>query len=59
MIEKFLTLIIKELGPTGLLIVGLFFLFDRNTRNICACIKAINEELSQIIFLLNQLLNKK
>ena len=59
MIEQILTNIIKELGPTGLLIFGLFFIAERYCRALCNKIGKINDELAEIIKLLNKLLTEK
>jgi hypothetical protein len=48
MIQEIINQIIKELGPTGLLICGLYFLLGKHIQNISKHIETINEELGQI-----------
>lgn len=59
MIEEVCTSIIKELGPTGLLIIGMFFIAERYCRHLCNRIGKINDELGEIVELLKKLTNKK
>jgi hypothetical protein len=48
MIEQFMTLIIKELGPTGLLILGLYWLVGKSIKDIASHIKTINHNSTEI-----------
>lgn len=58
MIEDLFTTIIKELGATGLLIVGLYFILERGSKRISARIKVINDEMGEIVKLLNCIVYK-
>ena len=58
MIEKVVTLIIIELGPTGLLICGLYFLLGKHLQKISAHIEVINHELGEIKNLMLAIYNK-
>lgn len=44
--------IIKDLGPTGLLVVGLYFFMHKPLVNISRSIKKLNGELSEILAIL-------
>ena len=59
MIEDVITVIIKELGPTGLLICGLYFLLGKHLQKIGTHIATINDELGQIKDLLQKESDKK
>jgi hypothetical protein len=59
MFEKFCQELIRELGATGILILGLFFILDRSSGKMCASLKVINDELKEIIKLLNALVYKE
>lgn len=48
MFEKILILIINELGPTGLLVVGLYVILRRPLVSMQKSLKTINEELGEI-----------
>lgn len=48
MFEKIMELIVKDLGPTGLLIVGLYFVLGRHITKICQHIAVINNEIGKI-----------
>jgi len=48
MIEKFMILIIQELGPVGLLIVGLYLTLGKHIQKICGHIEKINAEIGSI-----------
>lgn len=48
MIERFMILIIQELGPAGLLIVGLYFILGKHLKKICNHIAVINDEIGKI-----------
>jgi len=52
MIDEFLQAIVRELGPQGLLIVGLYFLLYKPLRRMAASLKTINDELGEIVTLL-------
>jgi len=47
MIEKILILIIQELGPTGLLICGLYLILGKHLKKISHHTQIINEELGE------------
>jgi hypothetical protein len=48
MIEKFMILMIQELGPTGLLILGMYWLFQKHLRCMCDHITTMNHEMGEI-----------
>jgi len=52
MIERFFEKLIEELGASGMLVVGLYFLLYRPLNSMAKHIKHINEELGEIIRLL-------
>jgi len=58
MIEQIITCIIKELGATGLLIVGLYFILKGAAEKIYGPLKTINEELGEIRDILKSTLLK-
>jgi len=47
MIEKIMILIIQELGPTGLLICGLYLILGKHLKKISKHIEIINGELGE------------
>lgn len=53
MIERFIETLIEELGATGLLVVGLYFLLHRPLKAMAHHLEIINHELQKIVFLLN------
>ncbi len=57
MIEKICILIIEELGPTGLLVVGLYIVLGKPLRKIADHVATINGEGAKIIELLNRLIH--
>ena len=50
MIERLIQSIIEDLGATGLLVIGLYWLLWSPLRQIAASLKIINHELAQIAF---------
>lgn len=54
MIERFFEKLIEELGATGLLVVGLYFILYRPLNSMAKHIKNINDELREIISLLKR-----
>jgi hypothetical protein len=54
MIQTFCEQLIKELGPTGLLIVGLYGIIYMPLRDAARSLKKINEELSEVITLIRE-----
>jgi len=52
MIEKFCADIIKELGATGVLVIGLYFLLYRPLAKMSRHLHKINDELGEIITLI-------
>lgn len=48
MIERFLEKLIEELGATGLLILGLYWILYQPLRQISKHMKKVNEELAEI-----------
>jgi len=57
MIEKLFIMIIEELGPTGLLVVGLYIVLGKPLKKIADHVANINDEGSKIIDLLNRVIN--
>ena len=41
-------LMIQELGPTGLLILGMYWLFQKHLRCMCDHITTMNHEMGEI-----------
>lgn len=56
MIETFCTALIKELGATGILLLGLAIIFFHVTREISRPLKVINGEIGEIRDLLKEAL---
>jgi len=52
MIEHFIEKLINELGATGLLVIGLYFLLFRPLTAMAKHLRMINHELGQIIQIL-------
>jgi len=48
LIEQWVQIIVKDLGPTGLLVLGLYFSFGRYLKSACDSLKVINGELGEI-----------
>lgn len=48
MIEKIITKIIQDLGPTGLLVLGLYFVIGRYLKDMTTHISKINDEVGEI-----------
>jgi len=48
MINEFLTCVVNELGATGLLVVGLYWILYKPLREITTHIHTINGELGEI-----------
>lgn len=51
MIEHFLEKLIEELGATGLLVIGLYFLLYRPLVSMAKHLRMINHEVGQILML--------
>jgi len=52
MIEIFFEKLIEELGATGILVIGLYFILYRPLNSMAKHLKTINDELGQILRLL-------
>lgn len=52
MIELFFGKLIEELGATGLLVIGLYFILYRPLNSMAIHLKIINEEISKFIELM-------
>ena len=52
MIECFFEKLIEELGATGMLVIGLYFILYRPLSSMAKHIKKINDELGEIITLM-------
>jgi len=48
MIEKFLERLIQELGPTGILVIGLYLIMYQPMRRIATHLEIINKEIGEI-----------
>ena len=55
MLQNFIENIIKDLGPTGLLVIGLYFALGRPLTKMAKHLSRINDEIGQIITLLNRM----
>lgn len=49
MIERFFEKLIEELGATGILVIGLYFILYRPLNSISKHVRNINHELTKII----------
>jgi len=49
MIEKFCIQIIQQLGPTGLLIVGLYFVLGKHMSKIAGHIETLNHNSTKLV----------
>ncbi len=49
MIEKFLLSMVQEFGPTGILILGLFWIFNKHLAKISTCIENINHNSTKLL----------
>ncbi len=49
MIEKFFEKLIQELGATGLLVIGLYFILYRPLNSMAKHIRKINDELGEML----------
>lgn len=52
MIESFLEKIIEELGATGVLVVGLYWILHKPLNSMARHLKTINDELGHLIRLI-------
>jgi hypothetical protein len=59
MTNQMLTSIIQELGPTGLLICGLYFILNTHLKKIAHHIEIINHELGEIKTIIEYGINDK
>ncbi len=60
MIERFFEQLINELGATGLLVIGLYFILYRPLKSISKHTRKINDELGAIYkFMVNNTNTKK
>ena len=59
MIERFLEKLIEELGATGLLVIGLYFILYRPLQRMSRHMRSINDELREVIDLLKRVTQKK
>ncbi len=55
MIERFFEKLIEELGATGLLVIGLYFILYRPLNSMARHIHKINDELGKIYKLMVEL----
>jgi len=58
-IEKIIESIIKDLGPTGLLVIGLYYILDKVSRRLIGELKVINDEIKEISAALNRIAEAK
>ncbi len=60
MVERFFVReIIQELGPTGLLVIGLYFIIGKELKEIAKHIEKINEETGCICDILRAMKDKE
>ena len=57
MVEQFIQALIKELGTTGIMLLGLFAIMIHVAREISAPLKIINSEIGEIRDLLKELIS--
>ncbi len=55
MLQTAIESIIKDLGPTGLLVLGLYFALGRPLTKMAKHLSRINDEIGEIIKLLNRM----
>lgn len=55
MIERFLEKLIEELGATGLLVIGLYFILYRPLKSMARHMRNINDELKEMLTLMREL----
>lgn len=48
MIDTFLKVIVSELGPTGLLIIGVYYVLGQHLKKISRCIEQINHNTTKL-----------
>jgi hypothetical protein len=48
MIEAFLKMVVNELGPIGLLIIGLYWVLGQHLQKISTCIERINHNTTKL-----------
>lgn len=58
MIQRCLEAIINELGPTGLLVIGLYFILYRPLTSMSKSLHTINHELNAILTILKTTIKK-
>ena len=49
MIEKFMILMIQELGPTGLLIIGLYLILGKHIKKLTTHVATMNHNSTKMI----------
>lgn len=54
MIERFFEKLIEELGATGMLVIGLYFILYRPLNSMSRHIHKINDELGEIVTMMKQ-----
>jgi len=57
MIENFFSQIIADLGATGVLLLGVAFIFWQGTKKLYTKLEKINGELGEIILINREMLN--
>jgi hypothetical protein len=58
MIQKCLEAIVNELGPTGLLVIGLYFILYKPLTKMARSLGVINHELGEVIRILKTVYTK-
>jgi len=58
MIEQLCEKIIAELGATGLLVLGLYFMLYRPLKDMAKHTAVINDELGEVVHILKQATSK-
>lgn len=59
MFEQLCYTIIKELGPTGLLIIGLYYILDKTNKELIKELKVINDEIKELSVNLDRIASAK
>jgi len=57
-IEYVLKLIVSELGPVGLLVIGLYYVLGQHMKKISRCLEQINHNSNKIIEVLEHCVDR-
>ncbi len=58
MIDSFLKAVVNELGPIGLLIIGLYWVLGQHLKKISTCIERINHNSTKLIEVMEHSTNR-